>query len=423
MIEEEFGIRDNETEEEYIMRACELGLNQGMTWWEITDIINRETERNSDESTYRRRYKAYTMGLKDAGKKLKYSGPGQLRIPVEDAVVEEPKEDTKESDEECDYLSKLFEARLSAQKEKVKLSDERVQINAYIRRLAREETLKEIGLQAAQMMNDKKLLSPVRILKNNGVNSAELLISDWHLGIEFDNYINSYNLDIAQKRLSDLRDKVTQICLANNVKRLNVVNLSDLIAGRIHLQIRLSSRIDVIQQTQLAAELLAEMLSEFADEFEVHYYDCLDNHSRVEPNKKESMNLESFALFIPWYLKGRKGVCDKGVVIHDNKLGPDIITFTEKGHKILGVHGDKDALNDIVRKMSTMTHEYYDMIVTAHLHHFNADEQNETLIVSNGSLMGTDDYAYDKRLSSKPSQTLIITTDDCVAHAIYRIVV
>jgi len=417
MIEEEFSIRDNETEEEYIMRACKLGLDQGMTWWEITDIINRETERNSDESTYRRRYKAYTMGLKAA----KQQSEDQIRIPVEDAI--NSNDTTADDDKDDDYVSKLFEARLSAQKEKVKLSDERVQINAYIRRLAREETLKELGLQAAEMMNDKKLLSPLCVFKNNGVNSAELLISDWHLGIEFDNYINSYNLDIAKKRLSDLRNKATQICLDNNVKRLNVVNLSDLIAGRIHLQIRLSSRIDVIQQTQLAAELLAEMLSEFADEFEVHYYDCLDNHSRVEPNKKESMNLESFALFIPWYLKGRKGVCDKGVVIHDNKLGPDIITFTEKGHKILGVHGDKDALNDIVRKMSTMTHEYYDMIVTAHLHHFNADEQNETLIVSNGSLMGTDDYAYDKRLSSKPSQTLIITTDDCVAHAIYRIVV
>ena len=69
-----------------------------------------------------------------------------------------------------------------------------------------------------------------------------------------------------------------------------------------------------------------------------------------------------------------------------------------------------------------MTHEHYDLVLTAHLHHFSADEQNETLVVSNGSLMGTDTYAANLRLSSKASQNLIIVTDDSVAEAIYRIV-
>lgn len=413
MVDKEFSIRNNETEEEYIMRACELGLTLGLTWREIANIINEETERNSDESTYRRRYKAYSMGVKAGREKRE---PEQISIPIDDI----PKIEDVEEDTEDERISKLLFAKIESEKERWKLSDERVQINAMIRRLAREETIKEIGIRAAERMNEKKMLEPSVCRINNGENSGILQISDWHLGIEFANYLNSYNIDEAKNRIKTLRDKTIALCRFHDISKLIVVNLSDLIAGRIHLQIRLQSRIDVIDQTMLAAELLSELLFDLNDAgLEIHYYDCLDNHSRVEPNKKESMQLESLARMIPWYLKVRVG---NFVKIHDNVLGPDIITFKEKGYNILGVHGDKDEPTNIVRKMSTMTHEYYDLMLTAHLHHFSADEQNETLILSNGSLMGTDEYAFDKRLSSKASQNFIVVTDKCVAEAIYRIV-
>ena len=35
----------------------------------------------------------------------------------------------------------------------------------------------------------------------------------------------------------------------------------------------------------------------------------------------------------------------------------------------------------------------YDLILTAHMHHFSSEEQNETMRISNGSLMGTGDCA------------------------------
>ena len=63
------------------------------------------------------------------------------------------------------------------------------------------------------------------------------------------------------------------------------------------------------------------------------------------------------------------------------------------------------------------------ILLTAHRHHFSADESNECLVVSNGSLMGTDSYAANLRLSSKPTQNLIIVSEDNVAQSIYRIIV
>ena len=397
MVDEKYQMKDGESIDDYMIRVSALGQQNRLTWQEIADIINEETDLSFSESKYRKNYRTYCKGVE----------AGARSAEGEDEIESDP------------AISKLIDAKINMQKERFKLSDERTQANAYIRRLAREETIKEIGLQAAREMNAKKMLEPEMISENNGINSAILEISDWHLGLDFENYWNKYNLDETKRRVSLLRDKTIEKCLANNVKELYVVNLSDLIAGRIHLSIRLESRIDVISQTMLAAELVSEMLMDFAKYFEVHYYDCLDNHSRLEPNKKDAMDLESLARIIPWYLSERVG---KFVNIHQNNFGDDIITFETKGYKILGVHGDKDKPNVVVKNLTCMTHEHYDLVLTAHLHHFSADEQNETLVVSNGSLMGTDTYSANLRLSSKASQNLIIVTDDSVAEAIYRIV-
>ena len=80
-----------------------------------------------------------------------------------------------------------------------------------------------------------------------------------------------------------------------------------------------------------------------------------------------------------------------------------------------------DLIAAIFGDMTLMTRKAYDLALTAHLHHFSADETNETVIVSNGSLMGVDDYAQQLRLTSKPSQNLIICSENSVVDSIHRI--
>ena len=100
----------------------------------------------------------------------------------------------------------------------------------------------------------------------------------------------------------------------------------------------------------------------------------------------------------------------------------DIITCTVLGHDVIGVHGDNDRPATALDKLTLMTHRHYDLLCTAHLHHFNCDEKNQTMIVSNGSLMGTDSYAEKLRLTSDPSQTFITVSKQNVTECIYRIV-
>ena len=396
---EEVKMLDTEEESEYKFRICGIREKYGMTWQDVADVINAELGANYSESKYRKEYHAALSGY---------------RKGYADASCTEPP--MSEEAEEDEFFAKMLELK----KEKVKLSDERIQTNAYIRRLAREETIEEIALQLVEKIGSQKLLPeitpPVEIA---GENEAILCIGDWHYGIQCDNYWNKYNPEIARERIAKLYEETRRRCLKHEVKHLHVVNLGDMIAGRIHLGLRLESRFDVITQVIEISEILAEMLNKLAAEFPVSYYDCIDNHSRLEPNKKDAMDLESLARITPWYLKSRLG---DAVEIKDNKYGEDIITFESLGYKILGVHGDKDNPRDVVDHLSMMTHEHYDMILTAHLHHFSGDEKNETVVVSNGSLMGTDTYARGLRLSSKPSQNLIIVTPKNVADDICRIV-
>ena len=384
----------NESREDYIMRLAYARTQIDIGWGHLTNIINTELGEKNTKDAIRKFFS------RRVGSKI------EKNYSFEDKDIKS--------------LDNLKE-KLEIGKLKAKLSDERVQINSYIRKIAREETLKEIALDVAKNISSKKILSPVQkfVANSNKRREGILELSDIHYGAVISNYWNEYNPEIAKKYFSKLRNEVIEKCNLNDVNVIHIVNLGDLINGLIHLRIRLESRIDIVTQTIEISEILAEFLYDLAQKFDVHFYSCLDNHSRLDPNKKDSLDLESMARIIPWYLQTRVG---HSVSFHDNKYDPEITTFRCNGFNILGVHGDKDRLNTIVEKMSVMTHEHYDLILTAHLHHFSCDEQNETLVVSNGSMLGTDTFAKNLRLTSRPSQNLIIVDKNNVAECIYRII-
>ena len=68
-----------------------------------------------------------------------------------------------------------------------------------------------------------------------------------------------------------------------------------------------------------------------------------------------------------------------------------------------------------------MTEQHYDMLLTAHAHHFNCEEKNRCVALGNSSLMGVDSYAQKLRLSADPSQNLIIVSKDNPVECVYRI--
>ena len=387
--------KDGESAVDYVMRlADERKVNRDITWQGIADSLLVQFGIDRSEAWVRKLVK------------------DQLGLTTTDEEMLESLVEAKAG---------LDSTILELQKERIKLSDERTQNRAYIRKMSREETLKEIALLTAQEMSSKKLLKPVTTeLKAKAIErEAILCIGDWHYGMDFKNPWNEYSPEICRNRVTQLRDETIKYLKKNKCSKLHLVNLQDLIAGRIHLGLRLESRFDVITQTMEISEILAEFITDLSKVCEVNYYDSLDNHSRLEPSKSDAQDLETLCRMIPWYLKERLKK-NKRVTICENEYGHDLVTFESLGHKIIASHGDRDTKGRALN-LAGMTKEFYDLILTAHLHHFWADSCNNMAMIGNGSLMGTDTFAKNLRLNSDPSQTLIIVSPENAREAIHII--
>ena len=395
-------IQTNETVDEYFLRLCLNKSIYGITWNEIAMLMNTLQNTNYSASKYR----------KDSKKVLQ-------EYEQECSAVEE-----KSNEFDTTFMSEYLN---EYRKLKMQLSEERTQNNAVLRRLSREETIQNIAHDYAEQMSSKKILEPplpvddYMNLRPDMYSEAILQLSDWHYGIEIDSAWNFYNSDVCVLRLNKLKQEVIRDCLLHNVTVLHVVNLGDLISGRIHSIIRLQNREDCITQIMDVSEILAEFLNELSAHVDIEYYACLDNHSRVEPNKIESLEHESLTRITTWYLKERLKDNNAIHINTQNEWSDNIITFSVYGWNIAGVHGHQDNESKLISNITMMTHDTYDLVLSAHKHHFSCDEQNMCTRVSNSSLMGTDSYSEELRLSAVPSQNLIIVTDENPVHCIYRI--
>lgn len=376
--------------DEFCQIIFNLKQKEHLTWDDVRDIINFYYGVNYTSSCYKSRFQRH---------KICNDLFGCL-------------------DNEPESEASMDEKLLELAKAKVKLSDERVQINAIIRRLAREETLKEIAFDVASMMNkDKQLSYKEPTLKKRSVyKEGLLLIGDWHYGIVIDNAFNQYDTDIAKERINKLLNKTIEYCKYNNIDIVHVTNLGDMIAGDIHLPLRINSRVDVITQVLEVSELIAEFLNELSKHVHVSYCAVIDNHSRIDPNKQNSIELESLVRITDWYLRARV----PQVEFTSNNV-QDIASVVILDHEIAFVHGHKDKQSNMITSINNFSQNHFELICSAHMHHFSANEECGTFMIANGSLMGTDSHAYDLRLHSTPSQTFVVVTYDNAVESIHKI--
>ena len=244
----------DESLENFILRLADLKQNdKTITWQDIADNVYLNYGINRSESWVRKVVKD-SMDLSNGEEILESLNEAKNQIE-----------------------QKTFEMK----KERVKLNDQRSQINSAIRRISREETIKEIAYEVAKSMSSQKTLPKRDPLEEISDCEAILCISDWHYGLDFKNPWNEFNPEICKNRIAKLRDKAIKYIKDHKCKKIHLANLGDLIAGRIHLTIRLESRYDVITQTLHVSEILSELINDLSKYANVNYYDCLDNHSRL----------------------------------------------------------------------------------------------------------------------------------------------
>lgn len=305
-------------------------------------------------------------------------------------------------------LSEVEIKRIELEKERIKLRDEKNRYKKLLRDNARDECIHELIInEVANIALKKPLINNINPIIKNTDNTGLLQLSDWHYSIIANNFLNVYNADIFNKRIKKVVEKTIEYGDFFNIEELYILLQGDFISGGIRNIIRIQNQEDTISQVIKTSEVLAEILNTLSSYFKTNVSIVTDNHSRITPDKKDSLNEENYIRITEWFLKERfKNRRDINFL--KNEIGLDISTFKIYDYTCGSIHGDKDKFNNVVNRLTTFTRKIYDYIFTSHNHHLNVEEINMVKVISNGSLSGVDEYSYDLRMSSTPLQNFIV---------------
>lgn len=363
---------------------------------------------------------AYLMNFHYRNDETEYRTSSAYRKPYEQAKkFYESGVFNKFSEDE--YLSKLNACKREAEREKVRLRDER-----------RAWSKQNYADARAEDMLDKLSESLVSIgnlqFPNHAVNSFAsdndmvVLLSDLHIGATFDNRFGKFDTDVAHNRMSELLARTIELQKIHNSGNCYVLSLGDQISGIIHRTVQVTNRENVIEQVKTATELIANFCYELTKHFNnVNLISVSGNHSRLTTNKDDAMHDDRLDDLISWAV----GLSLYGVEnfhVIENEIDTSIATFDIRGKTYVATHGDYDGFNKgDTQKLISMIRKFPEAWFTGHLHTIAVDEVNEIKMIRGGSLAGSgDNYTIEKRLTGKASQ-LVCVVDDNGLKAYYPI--
>lgn len=164
-------------------------------------------------------------------------------------------------------------------KEKIKLSDARVEYNRLIRQEARKESyvdmVKRIICENIEPMN-----IPVHYTLFNSSTDLLVHLTDIHTGIEIHNWKNDFNEDILKQRIEKFTSDILDIRGQHGSENCYLV-IGEILSGIIHNNLRLQNNMDLMEQFKYVSELISAMLSRMANHFShIYVYTTPGNHSR-----------------------------------------------------------------------------------------------------------------------------------------------
>lgn len=361
---------------------------------------------------YRNR-EAYGLTFKDIGKLLnEVSGEdfseAKWRRPIEsylkiDGYIQEENPARLTNDE----LFEIEEQKLELQKEKLKMRDQKRELNALIRRQARLEHLEDYLKEVTEVVDPVRM--GINLNENENGNEALIMLSDWHLGAKHNGRFNVFNSEVAHERITKVKQKTYDKVTKENITKLHVANLGDMVHGLIHVSAKIQSEEDVIQQVVTASEYLKDFVETFLDlGIDVIYYNVTGNHGRVTPNKNEVAGIEeNFEKLILTILDTAFSKYEnyKSIGCHDGLIETEIV-----GKKFILTHGNFDRNANAAMRLPQLLGYVPDYILSGHIHHDTSKDFGVTMCIVNPSLIGADDYATSGRFGGRPGQKLITFT-------------
>lgn len=317
------------------------------------------------------------------------------------------------------------------QKEQQMVRDQRRELNNDVRVEARREHLERALIYAAndlpksvgRLVVDMPEAGSTRA-SDLPYSEAVLVLSDWHYGMKTDNVFNLYDTEVCKTRVATILSSAIDRIAIHGCSKLHIVILGDLIHGGIHVSARVASEELVCDQIMQASEILAQMVDVLSCHVgEVKVYTTYGNHARTIQNKKESVHRDNMERLIPWWLRLRLNDNPNVEVVEDD--GTEFLFLDVCGHQLCASHGDLDSVRTSPRLLPVLFQKVYgrdvEYILLGDKHHRESFNELGVTAVVCGSLCGTDDYANDKRLYSRPEQMMLIVNAKDGVDAEYRL--
>ena len=393
---EKFDKLEDETSEEYQVRLSNLKLIEGedLDWEDIKELLSSEKHRD----TLRREGYGIALASKVFENKIN---------KIYEEHYKELKEVKKEVNKEISdkRIKEINNKVLQLEKEKIKLKDQRNDLNAIKRTIARTEHLMECMEDKIEELGKvKPLLGNVELIQQTSEREGVVVLTDIHYGADVDNILDCYNPKICEEKLNYFLVKIIQYAEENKITTLNVLGLGDFITGLIHNINRIDSRLLITEQVINISELIAEFINELSKRFYVRYALINGNHSRIVAEKDNSREEENFTEFIRPFVKSR--LRDNRNVEYIEHKDCGIIEVDILGNKCLGIHGDNDRDKNLDRLIQMYDYPI-DYIFRGHFHQAKQFDVNTTTVICGGAF-GSEGYAKKGRLYNKPIQKFVV---------------
>lgn len=393
--------RSDEDDYSYGLRLIETKVEQkpmDLTWKDIVDLLKLDIH----EDTLRK--SAATSPFSGYNVMQYY----KKKIISGNASVEEMNKKIQE----------LYKATINAR-------DERNELN----RLKRDEvrsarlfnTFRDIikaEVKPCEFQNTR--LKPVVVTELG--NDMIVTLSDMHYGEEFSNAFNNYSPTIAEKRLGKYYERIKEIKKTHKVTNAYLFLGGDLINGTIHTTVRLSNCKDVIEQVKGVSILITNFVYSLSKIFNrVFVYSVHGNHSRIFPKKEDNQVNEYLDNLIPFYLHAALQNVDNIHVHWDDTYKGDMCNFVVRGHRVAGVHGDRDSVQTVTNNVRKITGTNPDIILMGHRHRNAMSTIDNIKVIESGCFNGVNDYCIEKRLVGLPEQVVLIVNEDKCIECLYDI--
>ena len=239
-------------------------------------------------------------------------------------------------------------------------------------------------------------------------------LSDLHIGALIDNEFNTYNFEIATKRMEEYMSKVLHECESNGIREVYVMNLGDVIEHPYMHNLAYSCEFTLSEQIAMTSDLIIKFLIGLSEKVEVTVAGIAGNHDRLNENKNANLDgdhaVKGVNKAIQSFIQNAKAKRIKYEQALDYEHSIEL-----NGRKFKFIHGDLDGINDlnILAKHSSLDGIDYDMIIMGHYHHFKLVELGfDKFMACFGALKGADNYAVKNRKLSAPSQGIVIVDEN-----------